>query len=214
MSVAVDILGGDLHKRRLLGSLVETYHFVSAASYHISAAIAHAPSQEIRAGLSELFMDEARHGAALRQGLLAAGITEAEINASQPLPETRSVINYLYVLGSTDLLSYGVCAAINESPKTDLAIKESWDRIGQLGLLPAAAIMPFRGHELEDEASGHDAISGLVFSDQDVVSTAQQRRIRTHIQSFIATQYGCYQALKAYYREPAGPVTWSPDRLA
>lgn len=211
MSAQVDLLGGELHRRRLLGSLVETYHFVSSASYHIGAAVAHAPSTAIRDGLSRLFADEWKHGRDLRKGLLAAGLSEREIDASQPLPETRSVINYLRALGSTDLLSYGVCAAINESPKSDTAIKKSWDDIARLGLLPVEAITPFRGHELEDEASDHAAISVLLFSEHGAISGTQQQQIRDHVVSFLATQRGCYIALKRYYAESEGPALFHRD---
>lgn len=144
MSAEADLLDGQLHSRRLLGSLVETFHFVSSAAYHLGAAVAHAPSRHIRDGLARIFADEWKHGTDLRKGLKAAGLSDEAIDGSQPLPETQSVINYLRSLASTDLLAYGICAAINESPKTDTAIKESWDSLAQSGLLPPEAIAPFR----------------------------------------------------------------------
>jgi hypothetical protein len=208
MSAAMDLLGNNLHQRRLLGSLVETYHFVSAASFHIGAALAHAPNAIIRDGLSQLFVDEWKHGRDLRRGLLAAGLNDREIDNSLPLPQTTSVINYLRTLASTDLLSYGVCAAINESPKSDTAIKETWDKIAQMDLLPREAIKPFRGHELEDEASDHRNISDLLFSDHSIISPIQQKRIQQHVVTFIATQRACYQALKQYYQEEQGSAVF------
>src|SRR5262249_32876513 len=155
-----------------------------------------------------IFADEWKHGADLRKGLTAAGLTDRELDGSRPLPATRSVINYLRALGGTDLLSYGICAAINESPKPDTAIKKSWHDIAQTGLLPPAAIEPFKGHELEDEASDHSSISALLFSDHSIISSTQQERIRDHVSAFIVVQRACYVALKEYYREPQGPVAW------
>jgi hypothetical protein len=210
MSAEVNLLGQQPQRRLLLGSLVETYHYVSSASLHIGAAVAHAPSRRTRDGLSKLFTDEWKHGHDLRRGLLAAGLSDALLEASEPLPETRAVIHYLYTLASTDLLAYGICAAINESPRSDTAIKAQWDSLAGLGLLPSEAITPFRGHEIEDEASGHASISELVFCEHANVSGAQQRRIRGHVVSFIETQRACYEALKDYYGPDDGPSLFSP----
>lgn len=210
MSAEVDLLGPRPHRRLLLGSLVETYHYVSSASLHIGAAVAHAPSKRTRAGLAKLFADEWKHGCDLRGGLLVAGLEPDLVEASEPLPGTRAVIHYLYALASKDLLSYGVCAAINESPRSDTAIKVQWDGLAGLGLLPAEAITPFRGHEIEDEASDHAAISALAFCEHAYVSTAQQRRIRGHVISFVETQRACYESLKTYYGPADGPPLFSP----
>lgn len=210
MSAEVDLLGPQPHRRLLLGSLVETYHYVSSASLHIGAAVAHAPSKRTRDGLSKLFTDEWKHGRDLRNGLLAAGLGHDLLEASEPLPGTRAVIHYLYTLAGTDLLSYGICAAINESPRSDTAIKAQWDALAGLGLLPSEAIAPFRGHEVEDEASGHAAISALAFCEHADVSGVQQRRIRGHVVSFIETQRACYEALKTYYGPDDGPSLFSP----
>jgi hypothetical protein len=204
MSAQSDLLGAEPHRRQLLGSLVETYHFVAAASEHIGAALAQAPGDTLRQGLSRLFADEWLHGNDLRQGLLRAGISQQELQECQPLPQTRCVIQFLRTLAATDLLSYGICAAINESPKSDRAIKETWERIGRLGLLPAEAIAPFRGHELEDEASDHQNLSALLFCERSTISAVEQQRIRAQVSAFIELQRQCYQALRHYYQEPQG----------
>lgn len=148
MAHEADLLGSRPHRRQLLGSLVETYHFVSSASYHLGAAVAHAPDADLRDVLSWLFVEEWRHGKDLLKGLLAAGLTEDEVRRSRPLPGTQSVINFLRALAATDLLSYAICATVNESPKTDKAIKESWDALAASGVLPAEAISPSGGTSL------------------------------------------------------------------
>lgn len=208
MSADADLLGGQLHRRRLLGSLVETFHFVSAASYHIGAAVAHTASPEVRDSLSTLFNEESKHGRGLRGGLLAAGLDDATIRRSRPLPGTLNVVNFLRALAATDLLSYAVCAAVNESPKTDTAIKEGWDAIIALDLLPADALVPFRGHELEDEDSGHAAIADVIFAERTTLGSAEQRRIQGDLESFIAVQRSCYQEMKEFYSAPDGPAAW------
>ncbi|GAA3296768.1 hypothetical protein Dvina_23930 [Dactylosporangium vinaceum] len=208
MSTEADILGGTMHRRRLLGSLVETYHFVAAAPYHIGPAVAHAPDSEVRDALSRLFCEEWRHGRDLRAGLLAAGLTEELVRRCRPLPGTQGVVNFLRALADTDLLSYGICAAVNESPKTDTAIKASWDALIALRLLPAAALQPFRGHELEDEASGHDGIVEAIFAGRTTLSAAEQDRIHASLTSFIATQSNCYRDMKEFYGDAEGAVAW------
>jgi hypothetical protein len=209
MSEKADLLGGQLHRRRLLGSLVETYHFVSAASYHISPAVAQSADPDVRDALSNLFNEEWPHGRGLRRGLLAAGIDEETVRRSMPLPGTQSVINFLRVLAGSDLLSYAVCAAVNESPKTDTAIKKGWDELIALDLLPAKALMPFRGHELEDEESDHGTIAECVFAGRAAVGTAEQRRVRANLISFVEVQAACYREMKEFYDAIDGPVTWT-----
>jgi hypothetical protein len=203
-----DLLGSSPHRRQLLGSLVETYHFVSSASYHLGAAVAHAPDADLRDVLSRLFVEEWRHGKDLLKGLVAAGLTEDEVRRSRPLPGTQSVINFLRALAATDLLSYAVCATVNESPKTDKAIKESWDALAASGVLPAEAIFPFRGHELEDEASGHNGLAPDVFRPLTVISPDEQRRIHASLESFIGVQAACYRGMKEFYDAPEGPDAW------
>ncbi|BEL07200.1 hypothetical protein Q0Z83_053910 [Actinoplanes sichuanensis] len=209
MSEKADLLGGELNRRMLLGSLVETYHFVSSAPYHIGAAVAHAADASVRDALAELFSSEARHGRDLEVGLLAAGMTPDEIARSLPLPGTQNVMNFLYALASTDLLSYAVCASVNESPKTDTAIKEGWDELIALDLLPRAALEPFRGHELEDEESDHASIAHDIFGDRATLSPTEQRRIRAKVESFTAVQHGCYQEMKEFYGTHDGPAAWN-----
>ncbi|MBM7774419.1 pyrroloquinoline quinone (PQQ) biosynthesis protein C [Actinokineospora baliensis] len=209
MSEQADLLGGSLHRRRLLGSLVETWHFVSSAPFHISPAVAQAADPGVRDALSHLFADEWQHGRWLREGLLAAGISAAELARSRPLPGTQNVINFLRVLAGHDPLSYAVCAAVNESPKTDTAIKRGWDELIARDLLPAEALMPFRGHELEDEAADHGSIAEQVFAERAALSSAEQRRVRDTLVSFIAVQAGCYREMKEFYGAVDGPLTWS-----
>lgn len=208
MSSEVELLGAPPHRRFLLGTLVETYHFVASAPVHLGAAVAHVADAQVREALVRLFNDEADHGRMLRAGLVAAGLTEETIECSAPLPATRSVINFLRTLAATDLLSYAVCAAVNESPKTDTAIKKGWDELIALDLLPAEALLPFRGHELEDEESGHTAIAQAVFAERATLSAAEQRRICADLESFIAVQHGCYREMKEFYGAEAGPVAW------
>lgn len=208
MSREADLLGGELHRRRLLGTLVETFHFVSSASSHIGAAVAHAADRQVRDALAQLFTEEWKHGRDLGAGLRAAGLSDATVRRCQPLPGTRSVVNFLVTLAGTDLLSYAICAAVNESPKSDTAIKEGWDALIALSLVPAAALTPFRGHELEDEEADHASIAAAVFADRATISPDEQRRIRHNLESFVAVQRTCYREMKEFYAAPEGPVAW------
>jgi len=204
----LDLPSGGPTRRMLIGSLVETYHFVAAAPFHLAAALHGAPNDDARRLLGSLFTDEQSHGGWLRKGLLDAGLTTEQMDIAVPLPETLAVINLLRVLPSVDYLGYLACVAINESPRADKQIKKDWLQIGAMGLVPPEAVKPFMGHELEDQGSGHAEIPKTIFATHGSLSATQQRQIDRTIRTFLATQDVCYRAMKRFYGPPEGPATF------
>ncbi|NOH31508.1 hypothetical protein [Vibrio mediterranei] len=211
MGKKLDLLNNKTHKRKLLGTLVETYHYVSAANFHLDAAVNSSPKGIVKESLSDLFVDELHHGKELLNGLKAANIPEKKIAESVPLPETTAVIQFLRFLGETDLLSYAACVSVNESPKSDISIKELWDNVGQLNILPTEVIRPFRGHDLEDDAAEHSDIASIVFQTQGYLSEVQQRNIEKNILMLVDIQTSCYKAIDSFYGVPEGPSVYSLD---
>jgi hypothetical protein len=212
MSERADLLdrrAGGPSRRLLLGSLVETYHFVRSASFHISEAIVHTSNSIARSALSHLLAEEMDHFELLARGLRHADILEPMLATSCPLPETLAVINFLRVLSSSDLLAYMACVGVNESPRGDKQIKKDWDALASLDLLPPETLAPFRGHESEDQALDHASVPQVVFQQEGTISAPQQQRIRMSLLAFLETQASCYRGIKRFYRDAGGPPVFS-----
>src|SRR5436190_16882064 len=90
------------------------YHIVVRASLHIAPTINIAPNERLRMMLCEYLADEYWHGLWLKKGLNAAGLTDEEIERSDPLPCTLAAIDHLRVAASNDLLAYAACISTAE----------------------------------------------------------------------------------------------------
>jgi hypothetical protein len=206
------LAAGRLGKRHLLGHLVEIHHFVSSAASHISPAIALAPSEHLRLLFSEYLSEEYLHGVMLREGLLLAGLTSDDIDRAAPLPATRAVMDFLRGLAHTDFLAYSAVAAYNEAPTLEGAVglyDARWRRIDETGLLPPAALAPFREHELIDLEGEHAALFEDCFCDLPDLPGSMQRGFARTVAAYVHAEAEWFAAIACYYQGAEGPAYFS-----
>ncbi|MCA9709807.1 MAG: hypothetical protein KDK70_28465 [Myxococcales bacterium] len=199
---------GARDRRLLLGLLIEEYFMVSSAPVHISAGVAHAPSERMQLMLSEYLAEEYSHGLWLRQGLVAAGLSERDLAQMVPLPGTTAVINFLRVTASTDTLAYGICLSFHELAKTEERvawIRTAYDRLVDLDLFPEAALAPSRDHLLEDVEADHASLCEEFFADVPALSVQQQDALMKTAVSYAHTLHEYMLSVGRFYREPDGP---------
>jgi pyrroloquinoline quinone (PQQ) biosynthesis protein C len=168
-------------RRLLLGALVENYHYVAAAASHISPAIAKATDENLQMMFSEYLSGEFWHGRWLKQGLLAAGLTDGQIDGSDPLPSTLATVNCMRWFASTDLLAYSACLAAGElegGAKAAERTSKYFDALVKLGLVAAEVVEPFRQHALEDCSADHHSYASEAFVLAPPLTRAQQDAIR------------------------------------
>jgi hypothetical protein len=200
-------------RRLLLGGLVEIYHLVSSAASHISPAIARSPNHNLQMMFSEYLSGEYWHGLWLRQGLVAAGISESDLDRSDPLPATLGTINCLRWAASTDLMAYSACLAAGEQEGGAKSIERTeryFDALAKLNLVPEEAIRPFKLHTLEDCGADHHSYASEAFAISPPLTRAQQDHVRRSVlmmQHSVAEQQ--LQIVRYYAGE--GPSFFSAD---
>jgi len=168
-------------RRLLLGALVEDFHFISSAASHISPAIARAPNDNLQMMFSEYLAGEYWHGQWLRQGLLAAGIADADLDRADPLPGTLAAINVLRWASGNDLLAYSACLAAGElegGAKSAERVERYYGALTKLNLVPEDAIRPFKLHALEDCGADHHSYASEAFAISPPLGRAQQEVVR------------------------------------
>lgn len=201
------LVSGPVSRRLALGYLIETYHFAAAASSHQAAAVVAAPTLRLKTALSEHASNEYWHYAWLRRGLLAAGITRAELESAAPLPSTLAEINQLRWLALSDLLAYSACIGVTESlPGSEGLYKRFWERYASHGVVDEAVFAPFREHQLIDCAEGHEAYGVEPFAERGTLSKAERARIRQRVLAYAKMALDSHREIVDWYGPDDGPT--------
>jgi hypothetical protein len=216
-SLFANMMTGKPTRRLLLGYLVEFYHIVIRASQHISPSINHAPNLRLRMLLSEYLGDEYWHGLWLRKGLRQAGLTDQQIDASDPLPATLGAIDRLRAESSSDLLAYAACISTGEGAG-ESEIERLQNRYGALakhGLFPEGVIEPFRDHEIADCSLGHFSFCAEMYAEAPPIGRQHQDTIRRAMLAYLrCLEEQHHQIARFYGTDEDGPPVftggWTP----
>ncbi len=98
------IVTGRASRAQVLGFAFEKYHYIEGAHEHMAIAAANA-TPEMMPHLARHFIEEYAHGDIYRKGLRSL-FPDDIILASQPLPSTRALINYLSESAARDSFAY------------------------------------------------------------------------------------------------------------
>jgi hypothetical protein len=195
--------------RLLLGWLLDQYHYVSGAAGHVGSAIVHAPSERLQLMLSEHLSQEYWHASWLVTGLRAAGLRERDVVESLPLPATLGAMSYLRALAATDTLGYFATIGVRESDGSGFEERaKAWERY--LGVLPEAALAPFRDHELLDMKEKHASVSAEAFVGVGTLAAAQQRSVLKAVLSFARMTTASLKEVVRYHADPGTPLLVLP----
>jgi pyrroloquinoline quinone (PQQ) biosynthesis protein C len=209
--VLARIMSGRSSRRLVLGYLVEQFHVVVRAALHISPTINLAPNERLRMMLSEYLGEEYWHGLWLRQGLVAAGLTEEQIDRSDPLPATLAAVDRLQVAASTDILAYSACISTGESAgESDLErAQQKYELVARAGLLPEAAIKPFRDHDIADCVAGHFSYCAEFYAEAAPITRQRQDAIRRAMLSYLRCLEEQHLQIERFYGDDAGPPMYT-----
>ncbi|HWU87180.1 MAG TPA: rhodanese-like domain-containing protein [Kofleriaceae bacterium] len=214
-----DLMGGRLHRRLVLGYFVELFHVVIRAALHISPTINLAPNQRLRMMLSEYLGDEYWHGLWLRQGLRAAGLTDAQLDGSDPLPGTLAAVDRLVFTAHTDILAYSACISTGEAAgEAEMErARRKYETLVRSGLLPEEAIAPFRDHELADCSAGHFSYCAEFYAEAAPITRPHQDSIRRAMLAYLRCLEEQHREIERFYGEnedgpPVYTAGWTPPR--
>jgi pyrroloquinoline quinone (PQQ) biosynthesis protein C len=200
---------GQLSKRLVVGYLVEEYHLVASAASHIAPVIAAAPNERLRRMFSDYLSGEYWHCLLLEKGLLAAGLSQEQIAASDPLPGTLAAINLCRDSARTDLLAYAVCLSISEGG--DAAAAQSFGKMydALAHVVAPEVLAPSREHAELDAQDEHDTLGAEPFADELLITAARQNAIRRCVFASIRTQLEQHRQIAEYYGASEGPLAHS-----
>lgn len=98
------VTSGRAGPEHILGFAFEKYHYIEGAHEHMALAAAHA-TPEMMPHLARHFIEEYTHGDIYRRGL-AHFYPDHVVVASQPLPSTRALVNFLNESAIRNSFSY------------------------------------------------------------------------------------------------------------
>jgi pyrroloquinoline quinone (PQQ) biosynthesis protein C len=141
----------------IYGWLLENYHYLASAAWHVSAAVASTPDWDVRMKLVEHLEDEAEHGEILKRGLLAVDVP-LELETSRPLPTTIAFVGCLHELGRQDWKAYALTIGFLQFSLTPGDSRHEDFYRTAAAAAPAAEplLAAMRNHDTVDASEGHE----------------------------------------------------------
>jgi hypothetical protein len=201
-------------RRITLGRLFDEYHFTLAFAETAGPSIALARNERIRMMWADHFTDEYWHAHWLRRGLNAAGYSDADIIASDPLPGMRAVLCFIQCRAATDELGYAICVSAGENLGMTLEMQtKRYADLIEKGLVDEAVVAPFREHALYDLEQGHNGVVEEVFVDHGPLTRAHQDQLRNTMMMYHHLFFEMeLQSLRYYSREDA-PIPFRAEYM-
>lgn len=141
--------------------IVEMFHRTVGADEHNHLAEVYCGEPRMLDSLRQHNREERGHPLLILRGLAAAGVSEARVRCSLPLPTTRALIEYMGGLAMTDSFAYLGCYGILHAPRygqTRAAVIAQFDHFAALYPPLAPALAAIRDHALIDLTLGHDQV--------------------------------------------------------
>ena len=161
----------------------EYYHLVKQGPTIIAGMLAHVGSARTKSMLTKFLIQEVGHERLLLQSLAAAGLSESEVTASIPLPETFSVVASLQTLADQDPLSFKAVAFLLEQASAEfhLALRDACEHVG----LNEGFWSPIVRHAEINDDGDHGNISADLLSEVQSVDSEQRVVALVHVASLI-----------------------------
>ena len=150
---------GEVRKEVFIGLLLETYHYVKAASQHISVALSHCEIPEWKKLLSDYFVDEYTHHELILNALFNIGISKEQVVKSHPIIGTISLVNMLCDIARKSTLSYLTCTSLFEAREENFdKTKSAFLKIASTYNFREKDLYPIIEHLEGDVLTGHNGL--------------------------------------------------------
>jgi pyrroloquinoline quinone (PQQ) biosynthesis protein C len=142
-----------------VGLILETYHYVRAATHHISTAISHCGDPDMRSLLGQYLDQEHDHYELFIDALGRMGLERDQVVAAHPIIGTMSLINILCEIGRQNTLAYIACTSLIEARDEDVeGAKETIQRMAILHGFDKSVVQPLVSHMEGDVQAGHNSM--------------------------------------------------------
>jgi len=164
-------------KEVFLGLIIETFHYISSASRHISTALAHCSDPAWSHILSQYLAEEYDHAWMPRESLIRMGLSPAEVDGAHPLIGTWSLINNLCEIARQDTLGYLACTMLFEARGAEtLEGAHTLQRLACQYGYPEDCLAPLVAHVEADVNAGHIGLLESALKDRQFVPADQAHR--------------------------------------
>lgn len=146
-------------RRPLYAYLLETRHYLAAASSRMSPAIRSGVGLDpLTMLISTHLIEEWDHAAFFREALEAMGCQGALVARARPLPSTLEWIHLTRHVASKEELTAAICSGFMEHSSTQReAVREWHEMLGSTGALPRTAVNAIFGHIQRDMEFEHSS---------------------------------------------------------
>lgn len=173
---AIDrLIAGELDAASAVKWLVENYYYTKSASYHVAPVLRHEMCPKERELWLRFLKDESWHWRIYRPALHQFELTYAELDARDPLPPTRHLIETLHSIADKSPVAYAASMIFIEKPPlwTDLHSDPLYTSLMKFYGFSQAAVRPLWWHATENLSAGHSALGVVVISHRRTLSLHQ-----------------------------------------
>jgi|HubBroStandDraft_6_1064221.scaffolds.fasta_scaffold89572_4 pyrroloquinoline quinone (PQQ) biosynthesis protein C len=195
----------------LHGLLIETYHYVVAATQHIAAAIQGAAAGRNRRLLDDYYLEEREHYPLVLATLERLGIEATLVQDSVPSSSTRAVVRLLCDIGSRDTLAYMACLLLSEGRVGDCdRARTSFATIAAHYGCGDETFDPILSHLEDDVAAGHTGLLAEALDGIESLSTTTADRILGYVRELRDAWWQFHDSTLSYYSDPTNPLIRRP----
>lgn len=175
------MLEGRGSKLLFAGWLFELYHYTKNANRHMPLSCAYTDIKPIKRLRAKHYVEEWNHYHYFGKSLRALGFSRADVDASEPLPMTQEMSNFMRQAARDDILAYSVCSAVLEGTTVG---EENYDgyyqRCVELYGLPRDAVKPIYDHLDLDKQYEHSDLFRDILSHVPMLSNERQVKILSY----------------------------------
>jgi hypothetical protein len=168
------MMSGRGSARLYAGWTFELYHYTKNCNRHMPLCGVATREKGVKLLHAKHYAEEWNHYHFFAKSLRALGYTDAQIDASVPLPMTTALSNFMRQAAREDSIAYSICSAVLEGTTVSAASYDPYhEQVVQLYRVPRGAIQPIYDHLDLDKKYAHKNLFEEVLGTIDEI-TAQR----------------------------------------
>jgi pyrroloquinoline quinone (PQQ) biosynthesis protein C len=201
------MLSGRGSARLYAGWLFELYHYTKNANRHMPLACSHARIKQIKKLRAKHYAEEWNHFHYFTKALSAMGFSKQSVEASEPLPMTLEMSNFMRQAAREDVLAYSICSAVLEGTTVG---QEHFDGFYERSMahygVPHAAVKPIYDHLDLDKQYEHSNLFREILAEAGTISAERASRVLEYGRQLSEHIWMWTEQIERYYEKTDNPV--------
>ncbi|WAC71023.1 hypothetical protein OU995_15555 [Roseateles sp. SL47] len=178
------------------GMCLENFHILAREPLFDGPVLAFSGNHAVRTTLNRFYAEELGHDKLLLSSLAALGLTEDEVRHSIPLPTTWALIDGLAYWSRFEPLFFAATLGILEGREV---AEDAFVGAARRRQLSKGFVDPMMAHARINAVGRHGELSREVFGAIEVVTAAEQARLRELLPLFVALYDDFYTGIWHHY---------------